>query len=96
MLQVDADLAAINEKLRAYEAAWDAFVDAWLVVKVASPQWVYAWRLQAEHAMLASGKPGMSDAQVLTPLLVSMIPSNIPLPAFAAGRLPCLQAHCLL
>ena len=63
---MDADLAAINEKLHAYKAAWDSFVDAWLVVKVSNPQWVYAWRLQAEHAMLATGKPGMTDDQVWT------------------------------
>jgi D-glycerate 3-kinase len=55
----------INEVLRAYEAAWDSHVDAWLVVKVGSPDWVYSWRLQAEHAMRASGRPGMSDDQVV-------------------------------
>ncbi len=63
-LQVDSDLVSINEKLKAYEAAWDAHVDAWLVVKVGSPEWVYSWRLQAEHAMVASGRPGMTDDQV--------------------------------
>lgn len=63
-MQVDADLVSINEKLREYEAAWDAYVDSWLVVKVGAPEWVYRWRLQAEHAMLAANKPGMSDEQV--------------------------------
>ena len=67
MLQVSADLVGINQKLRDYEAAWDAYVDAWLVVKVCSPEWVYRWSLQAEHAMHASGKPGMSDEQVALP-----------------------------
>ncbi|BDA43365.1 D-glycerate 3-kinase, chloroplastic [Coccomyxa sp. Obi] len=61
---VDADLVSINEKLKEYEAAWDKCVDSWLVVKVGEPEWVYKWRLQAEHAMRAAGKPGMSDAQV--------------------------------
>ena len=55
---------AINEKLREYREAWDAYVDAWLVVRVGSPDWVYRWRLQAEHAMLATGRPGMTDEQV--------------------------------
>lgn len=27
-------------------------------------QWVFKWRLQAEEGMRASGKPGMSDAQI--------------------------------
>ena len=64
-MQVDPDLVAINEKLREYKEAWDAYVDAWLVVRVGSPDWVYRWRLQAEHAMLATGRPGMTDEQVL-------------------------------
>ncbi len=63
-IQVDADLISINNKLKEYEAAWDKCVDSWLVVKVGEPEWVYKWRLQAEHAMRAAGKPGMSDAQV--------------------------------
>ena len=63
-VQVNADLVSIDEKLRDYEAAWDAYVDAWLVVKVGTPEWVQRWRLQAEHAMRDSGKPGMTDEQV--------------------------------
>jgi len=31
---------------------------------VADPQWVFKWRQEAEVAMRAKGKPGMSDAQV--------------------------------
>ncbi len=31
---VDADLVPIDAALRSYEAAWDAHVDVWLVVKV--------------------------------------------------------------
>ena len=34
-----------------YKEAWDSFVDAWLVVKVASPDWVYRWRWQAEEQL---------------------------------------------
>ena len=29
-----------------YKAAWDSFVDSWLVVKVAQPDYAYRWRLQ--------------------------------------------------
>lgn len=27
-------------------------------------QWVFGWRLQAEHQMRSKGKPGMTDEQV--------------------------------
>ncbi|KAK9841016.1 hypothetical protein WJX81_005787 [Elliptochloris bilobata] len=62
--EVDADLGPIDAAMHSYESAWDAHVDAWLVVKVGTPEWVYRWRLEAEHAMRASGRPGMSDKQV--------------------------------
>ncbi len=70
-VQISADLVSINEKLRDYEAAWDAYVDAWLVVKVGTPEWVHRWRLQAEHAMRDSGKPGMTDEQVTPASIVA-------------------------
>jgi hypothetical protein len=57
-------LGAVNAALRGYRAAWDAAVDAWLVVRIGDPAWVFGWRLQAEEAMRAGGKPGMTDAQV--------------------------------
>ena len=37
--------------------------DAWVVVRVGDPQWVFNWRLQAEVEMRAAGKAGLSDAQ---------------------------------
>ncbi|GAB4816968.1 hypothetical protein N2152v2_004014 [Parachlorella kessleri] len=65
---VDPSLAAVDGFLEriggSYREAWDSFVDAWLVVRVEDPQYAYKWRLQAEHAMRASGKPAMTDAQV--------------------------------
>jgi len=61
---VDPSLVAVNAALRAYEAAWDAHVDSWLVVRIGDPNWVFKWRLQAEEAMRASGKEGMTDAQI--------------------------------
>jgi D-glycerate 3-kinase len=56
-------LAEVNEKLGAY-GAWHELMDAWVVQGVDDPSVVFDWRLQAEHAMAAKGKPGMSDAQV--------------------------------
>lgn len=61
---VDPDLVPVNQLLRAYPAQWDKHVDAWLVIKVSDPQWVYQWRLQAEQRMREAGKAGMSDQQI--------------------------------
>ena len=94
-MQISADLVSINQKLRDYEAAWDAHVDAWLVVKVGSPEWVYRWRLQAEHAMHASGKPGMSDEQVapLAPALLSASQRKL-CPPVADGMIQMMSSGC--
>lgn len=61
---VDQNLVPVNAFLQAYKSAWDSAVDSWLVVKVNDPQYAYKWRLQAERAMRAAGKPAMSDEQV--------------------------------
>lgn len=61
---VDPNLVPVNAFLRSYEAAWDSHVDAWLVVRVKQPEYAYRWRLQAEQAMRAEGKPAMTDEQV--------------------------------
>lgn len=61
---VDPNLAAVDQFLQKYEEAWDSFVGAWLVVKVADPSYAFKWRLQAEQAMRAKGKPAMTDEQV--------------------------------
>ena len=61
---VHPGLGAVNAALRTYEAAMESRVDAWVVVRVAEPNWVFDWRLQAEVEMRKSGKPGLSDAQV--------------------------------
>eukprot|EP00898_Chlorokybus_atmophyticus_P004203 jgi/Chlat1/4784/Chrsp31S04775 len=64
VVKVNSELMAVNAALGAYENAWDVMVDAWLVVCVKDPEWVYRWRLQAEHQMRAAGKTGMTDDQV--------------------------------
>lgn len=60
---VSPDLAEVNARLPAY-AEWHDEVDAWAVIKVGDPSWVYKWRLQAEEQMRAAGKPGLTDEQV--------------------------------
>ncbi|KAF8400733.1 hypothetical protein HHK36_014033 [Tetracentron sinense] len=61
---VDPQLEAINKKLETYYDAWDKFIKAWIVIKIQNPNCVYQWRLQAEVAMRAEGKPGMSDEEI--------------------------------
>ena len=54
----------MNELLRPYEALhW--FMDAWLVLAVpgTDASVVHRWRLQAEQAMRATGRGGLSDKQ---------------------------------
>ncbi|XP_058111894.1 D-glycerate 3-kinase, chloroplastic-like isoform X2 [Magnolia sinica] len=61
---VDPQLEIINKKLKAYYDAWDKFVQSWIIIKIKDPSCVFQWRLQAEVAMRAEGKPGMSDEEV--------------------------------
>ena len=53
----------VNARLKDYEE-WHELMDAWVVLAVDNVACVYEWRLQAERAMAAGGRPGMSDAQV--------------------------------
>jgi D-glycerate 3-kinase len=64
VMQVDADLVAVDELLKSYHGTLDAHVDTWLILKTADPKYVYEWRLEAEEKMRAKGKPGMSKEQV--------------------------------
>lgn len=61
---VSPSLVEVDRHLAAYREAWDSRVDAWVVVQVGSPEWVFEWRLQAEHRMRATGKAGMTDQEV--------------------------------
>lgn len=61
---VDPQLETVNKNLEAYYDAWDKFIKVWIVIKIKDPSCVYEWRLQAEIAMRAEGKPGMSDEEV--------------------------------
>uniref|UniRef100_I1NQP9 Phosphoribulokinase/uridine kinase domain-containing protein n=1 Tax=Oryza glaberrima TaxID=4538 RepID=I1NQP9_ORYGL len=62
---VDPQLEVVNKNLEAYYDAWDRFIGSWMVIKIKEPSCVYQWRLQAEIAMRADGKPGMSDEEVM-------------------------------
>ncbi|XP_059640909.1 D-glycerate 3-kinase, chloroplastic isoform X2 [Cornus florida] len=62
---VDPQLEAVNKNLEACYDAWDKFIKAWIVIKIKDPDCVYQWRLQAEIAMRADGKPGMSDEEIM-------------------------------
>ena len=41
--------------MQAYKGAWDSYVHTWLVIKVATAEWVFKWRLEAEQKMKAAG-----------------------------------------
>ncbi|XP_021608978.1 D-glycerate 3-kinase, chloroplastic isoform X1 [Manihot esculenta] len=61
---VDPQLETVNKNLEAYYDAWDKFINAWIVIKIQDPSYVYQWRLQAEIAMREAGNPGMTDEEV--------------------------------
>ena len=61
---VSPHLPPVDAALGAYKAAWDSAVGAWLVIAAPSPACVYAWRAEAEVALRAAGRGGMSDEQV--------------------------------
>ena len=55
----DPILAAPNRALAAYWR-WTDLVDVWVVLRARDPEYVLTWRVEAEEAMKASGKPGLS------------------------------------
>ena len=59
----DAALAVPNELLRAYDA-WNSLLDVFIALRMKSVDQVVRWRIEAEQAMRASGRPGLSDAEV--------------------------------
>jgi D-glycerate 3-kinase len=60
---VDERLRAPNEALRAY-AAWNERLDVLISLRMKDSAQVVRWRIEAEQAMRASGKPGLTDAEV--------------------------------
>ena len=56
-------MQVVNEHLHGYKDLHESF-DGWLVVGLSSIDLVYKWRQHAESKMIASGKTGMSEAEV--------------------------------
>ena len=56
-------LVAPNRALAAY-AAWHRWIDVWVVLRARDPEYVLTWRVEAEEKMKASGKPGLSRADI--------------------------------
>lgn len=59
----DPMLVAPNQALAAY-ARWYRHIDAWVVLRAVDPTYVLTWRVEAEERMKASGKPGLSRADI--------------------------------
>jgi len=55
----DPRLAPANEALADY-TRWTDQADVWVVLRAQDPEYVLTWRVEAEEAMKASGKPGLS------------------------------------
>lgn len=47
---VNPALVAVDDKLEPYEERIESLADAWLVIQIGDPEWVFDWRSQAEDA----------------------------------------------
>lgn len=56
-------LIAPNRALAEY-ACWYRHIDAWVILRALDPNYVLTWRVDAEERMKASGKPGLSRADI--------------------------------
>lgn len=59
----DPHLVPPNRALAQYER-WYQHIDAWVVMRAVDPNYVLTWRVEAEERMKASGKPGLSRADI--------------------------------
>ena len=59
----DRHLKIANSKLPDYQS-WYEWIDAWVTLKPLDPNFVLEWRVEAEEKMKASGKPGLSRADI--------------------------------
>lgn len=61
---MDEDLEVVNDALCDFIKMYTR-IDGMFVIEIANMEWVYDWRLQAERATMAAGRPGLSDEQVI-------------------------------
>jgi D-glycerate 3-kinase len=59
----DERLAAPNRALAAYDR-WHRLLDAFVVIRATDPNFVLRWRVEAEDAMRASGRPALDRAAI--------------------------------
>lgn len=59
----DPQLRTANSYLADY-ASWHSSIDAWVILQALDPAFVLTWRVEAEEKMKASGKPGLSRADI--------------------------------
>lgn len=59
----DTRLVAPNRALAAYDR-WHRLLDAFVVIRATDPHFVLRWRVEAEDAMRASGKPALDRAAI--------------------------------
>lgn len=59
----DQSLRTANAKLPDYQR-WYREIDAWVILRALDPEYVLVWRVEAEEKMKASGKPGLSRADI--------------------------------
>lgn len=60
---IDERLVAPNRALAAYDR-WHRQLDAFVVIRATDPNFVLRWRVEAEDAMRASGKPALDRAAI--------------------------------
>lgn len=62
-LGVRAELAAVNALLGGY-FVWNEKLDLMVALRAADPRFVLRWRVEAEQAARAAGKPALDDAAI--------------------------------
>lgn len=61
---IDRDLVTVNKALHDFVSVYSR-LDGLFLIEISNMDWVYDWRLQAEHATRAAGRPCLTDEQVI-------------------------------